>query len=411
MKIRRLILYSIFILFGYDAIAQQQVLNRLKTKVLIVQEKYDMALDMLQNSISSQKTDNTIFCEIGDCQYHKQDYNHAIINYLKADSILQNSSSFELARCYAAIGDNSNSLLWLEKHLKGNQKKTELEIVSDPVFATISHINEWKEFWKKPWYSETETEINAISALLAKGELNEALNELDTYQTKISPKHTYYALQAKAYDQQNLPDQSLLSITQAIEKHSLSDDYLSFRALLFLKTGKYPQALDDISKAIKLNPLTPSYYLKRAEIARLAGDMKMAESDLKIYQELYPESVETNHQLGLLEEAKGNHLTALSYYDKVIEKDASKPAYFLERGKIALDAKQIEKADQDFGMALDLDPHIAEAYLQKGNTRQILQDSEGACYCWKKAKQYGNAEAAKLIYQNCKEENNQVNKL
>ena len=400
---KNLILLGIFFLFVHEGFTQQPVMKQLEAKVLMEQEKYDMALEVLRSEATTQKSNYMVFRAMGDCQYLKKDYPGAITIYLKADSISKNSCSYELARSYALTGDKKSSLLWLEKHLTGNQKKTELQVTTDPAFDILAHSAEWNEFWKKTWYSENETEINAINALLMKSKPNDALNELDVYQAKLSPKHVYYSLQAKAFDLQNLTEQAILSINQAIERHPLSDEYLSFRAGLYLKTNKYSEALDDITKAVQMNRLIPSYYLKRAEIARLVGNMKIAESDLKIYQGLYPESVETNHQLGLLEKAKGNHLTALAYYDKVLEKDVTKPSYFLERGIIAFEVKQIEKADEDFGMALDLDPHLAEAYLQKGNTRLILQDNDGACYCWKKAKQFGNSDAAKLIYQNCKE--------
>jgi tetratricopeptide (TPR) repeat protein len=403
MKMKNFIFFGICFLFVQIGFTQQPVNQRLKAKALMEQEKYDLALDLFKNTTNVQKPDYTIYREMGDCLYFKKEYLLAISNYLKADSLSKNCCSYELARSFAFTGEKKLSLLWLEKHLTGNQKKTELQITTDKAFDELSRTAEWREFWKKSWYTEVETEINAINALLMKGKPNEALSELESYQNQITPKHIYYSLQSKAFDQQNLTEQAIFSINQAIERHPLSDEYLSFRAQLYQKTSNYTEALEDISKAIQMNPLIPSYYLKRAEIARLAGNMKMAESDLKICQELYPESVETYHQLGLFEKARGNHLTALAYYDKVLEKDVTRSSYFLERGVLAFEVKQIEKADGDFGMALDLDPRFAEAYLQKGNTRLILQDKDGACYCWKKAKQFGNSEAAKLIYQNCKE--------
>lgn len=403
MKMNRLLLFGLFLTLLYNASAQQYVINRLKSKVYIEQNQFDLALELLQNTTAFPKADNTIYCDIGYCYFQKQNYTSAIYSYLKADSVSKNIASIELARCYAYNGDNKTALIWLEKHLAGNPKKPELEIITDNAFESVSKTSQWDELWKKQWYSEAETEINAVNALLAKGMPDEAQIELETYQAKISPKHIFFALQAKAYLMQKMPKQSLLSINEAIEKHSMSAEYYFFRSQLLLKSQKYADALNDISKAIKLNNILPKYYIKRAEISRLAGNKKIAELDLKIYEELYPESVETNYQRGLLEKAKGNLLTALDYYDTVIDKDATKAVYFLERGKIALEVKQVEKADGDFGMVLDFDPNNTEAYLMKGNTRFLLEDIDGACFCWKKAKQHGSREAASNIYKNCKE--------
>ena len=232
---------------------------------------------------------------------------------------------------------------------------------------------------------------------------SDALNDLDKLKDNVYPKYEYFALLSKAYAKQNMNEPAISSINEAIKLYGRSDEYFAMRADLLLKTGKFTSSLDDISRAIHLNPNIPAYYIKRAEIARLAGNYTIAETDLKLYQELNPESPNLYEQWGLLENKRGNYLNALDYYDKLIEKDQGKPQYFIGRGNNALAANQIEKADEDFGMALDLDPTLKDAYLQKGNARLLLQDTQGACDNWGRANQLGSKEATNLIYQHCKE--------
>ena len=390
----------LFFFYAAVALSQQPDMALLKTRALMDQKNYNAALENLRPIV---KKNLLAYMWLGDCNYAKRDFSNAILFYLKADSMNKDIASFELSRCFAQKHDNQNAILWLQKHLALTHKKTELEITTDTAFTDLSETNAWKNLWKKSWYTDMEISRNAIAALIEKGNATEATDELEKLKDRFTPKHEYFALSAKAYSKQNMLEPAILFINEAIVLYSRSDEYFSLRAELLFKTGKYANALEDMTKAIRLNPNVPSYYLKRAEIARLAGNNGIAETDLKTYRELYPESAETYHQLGLLENAKGHYLNALDYYDKLIEKEQGKAQYFIERGNNALAANQIGKADEDFGMALDLNPNLPEAYLQKGNARIILQDTQAACFNWKKAKQLGSIEAAKVIYQNCKE--------
>jgi tetratricopeptide (TPR) repeat protein len=397
----KVLITSYFILFAVAASSQQADIHMLKAKVLMDQKRYDAALESLQQS----PTKRTIQFYIlnGDCYYNLHIYTKAIQNYLIADSLENDAASYELARSYAQNNDNAKAIEQLQKHLGLTHKRTELEIISDPAFARLSGTSEWKSVWKKGWYSDQEINRNSIAALIEKGKTEEALNELDKLKDKYYPKHEYLALLSKAYIKSNMNEPALTSINDAIASNSRSDEYFALRADLLLKMGRFSGSFDDMSKAIRLNPNIPVYYIKRAEIARLAGNFKIAESDLKIYEEINPESTNLLEQWGLFENKQGHFLNALDYYDKLIEKDQTKPLYFLERGNNAMLANQLGKADEDYGMALDLDPTLKEAYLQKGNVLILLQDSQGACYNWNKAKRLGSKEATTFIYQHCKE--------
>jgi tetratricopeptide (TPR) repeat protein len=372
----------------------------LKARSLMEQKKYETALENLQHAV---KKSFQVYALSGDCYYQQRNFPKAIENYLIADSIQKDAASFELARCYAQVNDNQKAIFWLQRHLASTHKKTEVEIISDKAFTGLNESIEWNSLWKKSWYTEQEITRNALAASIEKGKAADALNDLDRLKDNFYPKHEYFALLSKAYAKQNMNEPAISSINDAIKLYARADEYFAMRADLLLKTGKFTGSLDDMSKAIHLNPNIPAYYIKRAEIARLAGNYTLAETDLKLYQELNPESTNLYEQWGLLENKRGNYLNASDYYDKLIEKDQAKPQYFLERGTNSLSANQVIKADEDFGMALDLDPTLKDAFLQKGNAHMILQDTHGACYNWNKAKQLGSKEALNLIYQHCKE--------
>ncbi len=391
---------GLFILFSVMASSQQADMGILKAKALMDQKEYVAALENLQHT---NKKGLQFYLISGDCYYQQRNFDKAIQSYLAADSIQKDAASFELARCYAQNNDSRMAISWLQQHLALAHKKTELEIITDTAFTGMSESNEWNTLWKKSWYTDQEVTKNALAASIEKGMAADALNDLDKLKDNFYPKYEYFALLSKAYAKQNMIEPAISSINEAIKLNGRSNEYFAMRSDLLMKTGKFTGSLDDMSMAIHLNPNIPAYYIKRAEIARLAGNYTLAETDLKLYQELNPESTNLYEQWGLLENKRGNYLNALDYYDKLIEKDQAKPQYFIERGINALSANQVDKADEDFGMALDLDPTIKDAYLQKGNARMILQDTQDACYNWDKARKLGSKEAANLIYQHCKE--------
>jgi tetratricopeptide (TPR) repeat protein len=399
---RKIFIFIWILLIPIAGWSQKADISLLKARAYLNQKKADSALNVL-SSRGSLSQSLQVFKWEGESYYQKKEYTRAQDYYLKADSISRNSSDFELACCYARLNEPAKAFLWLEKYLALPSKKSELEIINEPAFAGLKGLSGWSALWKKDWFTELETEKNAIYALLAKKRAADALSELENYESKFAPRHEFFYLQARAYEGTNLPALALTAIQKANALYSFSDVYLAYEADLLKKTKKYNDGIDDLTKAIRVDPSNALYYLKRGEMARLAGNYQMAEKDLELYVGLYPEVPESYMQLGLLEKAQGHTQNAMDYFDKLLEKDQAHAQYFLERGSMALKINQIQKADEDFGMALDLDPTLSEAYLQKGNIHFELDDLTGACFYWSKAKQLGSSEAAKQIYKNCKE--------
>ena len=379
--------------------AQTVNVNILKAKACIDQSKLDSALTLLNLENSSVQKEKLV----GDIYFRKKAFGTSCKHYILADSIEKGTASYDLSRSYAAMNNAAKATAWLQKYMSLPGKKSELEITKDTAFQKISETNEWNQLWQKDWYSTSEIERNAVLALLSRGRVSEAAAELESNEGKFSPRHEYFYLQAKVYEKQHLNDLAIESMSKALTYNSFSDEYYALNANLLKNSKKYNDALESMNKAIRLNPYNPDYYLKRGEIAVLTGEFGIAEKDMKLYKSLYPNELETYHQLGLLENARGNRQNAMDYYDVLLAKDKSHVQYFLERGKLALQLDQVQKADEDFSMALDLNPGVPDAYLNKGKTLQILNDTKGACFYWAKARGLGSAEAANLIKDNCKE--------
>lgn len=369
-------------------------------KAIAAAEKkdYSTAIDLLatisQNNIPAMKLK-------ADCYYGMNRYDDALQTYLAINKLFKDEAMLDIAKSYAAKGNNDEALSWLEKYLDHKNKLNEYAIVSDKAFQSLTNTKEWKNIWKKDWYSQAEIQRNAVNSLLRLDNSSEALDELDKDQSRSLLKHEYFAFRAKAYANLKQWEAALNNINQALELQKSIDDYWIIRGNIYFEGAEYAKAEEDYSKALSLNPYTIPLYLKRSEAARLAGDMSQAAEDMDIYQQLYPKAPETIYQLGKLEAARENYSEAIAYFNKLLSQNKSNPDYYMERGLIELKIEDYQAADEDFGMALDLNPSLREAYLNKGKIRIYLLDNDSACFNFEKAISLGSAEASKLYIEHC----------
>jgi tetratricopeptide (TPR) repeat protein len=395
----RIILYIVLFTFGI-AYGQKADISILQTKALISQNKFNEALETITSSTPSNKTE--IYKLKGYCYFETGRIKQALTYYLKADSISGNSSSLEIAKCYASLLMPQPAAQWLTKHLNSKYKLSEYEIVADTSFAAISHSNEWKNLWKKEWYSPSDIEKSAIKSLIIGGNIKEALTRIDNNRNSIKPTYELNYLEALLYKSLKQWDASLASINMTLESNNRNEQYHLLKSEILKETGNYGESVKSITAAIEINPNEPDYYLKRAEASRLSGNYPLAQTDMELYQKLFPETPETLYQLGMLEYSKGYYLNSLDYFTRLLQKVQTNPVYYAERGNAAYRAERYEIADQDMAAALDIDPNLEKANLIKGKLRLYFSDTEGACFYFEKAAKSGNREATQLLEEKCR---------
>jgi tetratricopeptide (TPR) repeat protein len=398
-KLIGIISFIFLFLFG-QTVGQKADLTILKAKAYLSQKKYNEVLQVLSQKQTLQSVET--FKIKGLCFYETGNFINALTIYLKADSIRKNSCSYEIARCYAQMNQPKQSSNWLIQHLSGNNKRSEFDINTDKAFEIISATNEWKNIWKKEWYTPSEIEKTAINALIKHEKFTEAIDRIDKSRNIITPKSELNALEANIYigiKQWNL---ALTSINEAIESNNRNDTYYAIKAEILMMKGDFKGAVDNLTHAIAINTNEPGYYIQRANAAILSENYALAQSDLALYGQLYPQAPETLFQLGKLEAAKGNNLNALDYYSQLLQIDESNPVYFIERAEVAYNSEKYELADHDLALALDLNPEMEKANLLKGKVRMYFMDIETACFYFEKAIKLGNAEALKIYNEKCR---------
>jgi tetratricopeptide (TPR) repeat protein len=395
---QRIFLY-IFLFSFCIASAQKPNLILLKAKALSSQNKYEEAIKILESEKPSSLDLHKL---TGYCYYKTENFSKAIQYYTKADSMSHNSASLEIAKCYASIGDPVKTVDWLKKYLTSKNKLGEFEIVTDKAFAGILQSKEWESLWLHEWYSPAEIEIIAIKALIKHGNIKEAYERLDNNRTTISPKSELDYLEACLLKKYNQLNAALKSINLAIEGNNRNDSYYIEKSEILKEKKNYTESFNSLSKAIELNPNEPEYYLKRSQVGLLAKNYTQSKTDLNLYETLFQDSSETIYQLAKLEAANGHYLNALDYYTKLLDTPKPNPKYYAERGEIAYKTGRYEMADEDLALALDYNPNSETANLIKGKIKLYFNDIPAACYYLETSSRMGNAEATKLLYENCK---------
>jgi tetratricopeptide (TPR) repeat protein len=397
----RLIILYIFLFTFSQVYGQKYNSPLLKAKALISAGKSDEILQTL--TYDANQNNIEILTLIGYTQFIKGNIHDALHIYLKCDSISKNSSSLEIAKCFAVLNDPEKSTFWLTRYLQKIDKLSEYEIITDTIFNKISNSNAWYKLWKQEWYSASDIEKSTIKSFINRKNYNEALSQLENSQKVILPKADFFYFEAIIFNGLEQYPAALKSINNAIESNKQAENYYIEQGIILKNLEKYNDLTTCFSKLIEINPNEPEYYLKRAEAARLSGNFTLARTDLELYLNLIPESPLALFNLGKIEAIQKNYAKAIGYYSELIDIEKGNADYYTEKGELEFVIKKYEMAEADLSMALDINPNLEKANLLKGKIRLHFSDKITACFYLQKAAEKGNLEAKKIINENCGE--------
>ena len=379
---------------------QQTVYYILKARALNEQGKPDLAITLLDRAVSETK-ESGYFTERAEANILKGNYSAALSDYNEANKLTASSGEYGLARIYALKGDAGTALYHLELNLNSSFRKGEQEIMLDPAFGVIENRSEWRQFWKKEWYSSTEKSLSEIE---------------------------YYISAGKA-------DESKTVLSELKQNNPLNNDILYAEALINLAAGKYSEVIKVISGLTLLDPGNEKYlrllakaqtgasnqagasviysqligsgvpdaelYILRAECYRKTGESGKALSDIEKYLDLYPENKNALSLAGKVESASGDNLKALEYFSTNLKLHPNDPECYIDRANSYFVSKSWDLAIKDYSMSLDLKPENSDTWLNKGIGLLNSGKVDDACHDFRKSLRLGNKRAAEFISNNC----------
>ena len=111
-----------------------------------------------------------------DCYYAMNKLEDALLTYLNINKTSKEEATLEIAKIYALKGNKEEAFTWLTKYLDRKNKISEYAIVTDKAFESLVNTKEWKNIWKKDWYSHADIQRNALNAILREGNSQAALD-------------------------------------------------------------------------------------------------------------------------------------------------------------------------------------------------------------------------------------------
>jgi tetratricopeptide (TPR) repeat protein len=372
----------------------------LKARALTEAGKTEQAINLLNRAIAESK-ESRLYSERAEANILKGDYSGAIADFNEANKLTPFSGEYGLSRIYSLKGDAATSLYHLELNLNSPDKKSEKEIMLDPAFSTIENRQEWRQFWKKEWYSITEKGISEIEYYISAGKIDESKDVLSELK--------------KSYDS--------------------NADLLYAEALINLASGKYSEVMKVISGLIILNPGNEKYLrilakaqtgasdpagasttysqllgsgiadagllILRADCYTKTGEDEKALNDIRKYIEIYPENSKALSMAGKVEAKSGDNLKALEYFSVNLKLHPNDPECYIDRADSYFISKSWDLAINDYSMSLDLKPGNSDVWLNKGIALLNSGKTEDACHDFRRSFKLGNKRVTDYISRNC----------
>jgi len=397
---RKILTLLSVLLFTCNVSGQQTVDYILKARAMSEAGKPDIAINILTSEIS-KSNDSRLYKERAELSIIKGDYSEAISDLNEANKITPFSGEFGLSRIYALKGDAATSLYHLEMNITSIFRKGEKEILLNPAFRPIENRPEWRQFWKKEWYSLTERSISEIEYYISAGKVNESRKVLS--ELKNNYQNSDEILYAEALINYSLGKYSevIKLISGLITGDPVNEKYLRIMAKAQAASSNPAGASATYSRLINLGIADAELLILRADCYRKTGEIDKALSDIGKYLEYYPENRAALGIVGNLEILSGDNLKGLEYFSKNLKLHPNDPECYIDRGNSYFGSKSWAWAIKDYSMSLDLKPGDSNTWLNKGIALLNIGRVEDACHDFRKSFSLGNKRASEYISRNC----------
>jgi len=382
------------------AFGQQSVDFILKARAFNSAGKPEMAVKVLSDAIL-MSNDSRLYVERAEARLSQRDYSDAISDLNEANKISPASGEYNLARVYAFKGDAATSLYHLELSMNSSYRRSEKEIMLDPAFNLIDNRAEWRQFWKKEWYSLTEKSISEIEYYVTAGKIDESKNVLSELKNNYKSNDDIIYAEALINLSSGKYDEAVKAATGLVTANQGNEKYLRVLARAQTLTGNPAGASDTYTQLFSAGVADAEILMLRAECYRKTGENDKALQDIEKYLSLYPENKTALSLAGKVEAISGDNLKALDYFSRNLKLHPNDPDCYVDRGNSYFVSKSWDWAIKDYSMSLDLNPANSDAWLNKGIALLNMSRVEDACHDFKKALSLGNKRATEYISSKC----------
>jgi tetratricopeptide (TPR) repeat protein len=132
------------------------------------------------------------------------------------------------------------------------------------------------------------------------------------------------------------------------------------------ETGRKPDAIEEMNKAIAIHPEAAESYIQRAEIYKQSGDYFKAIDDYSRALKIAPEMSSARYDFAQTLRRVKMYGPAIAEYEKAIELDPLKAEAYNNLGFTYVEMGNLDKAIECFRKVIDLDQTYIKAYNNLG---------------------------------------------
>jgi tetratricopeptide (TPR) repeat protein len=398
--IKRSVLVVSALLIAWAVSGQSSYDYLLKAKALNQRGKLAEVIDLL-SGIAGNFNDYRLLLERADAKVRAGDYNGAIEDYNSSNKIKPSSGEYGLSHVYALQNNTAASLSHLEGSMNSPFRRSEKEIMLDPVFSLIENKPEWRQFWKKEWYSRIDEGISEIEFYLSVGKPDEARAVQSELAGAYSGRNEIIYSNALIEYSSGKYQEAIKDLNRLITMEPENEKYLRLLARSQSAISNFAGASQTITRLISLEIPDAGLFIERAECYRKTGELGKSMDDVQKYLLIYPEDKKGLSMAGKVEAASGDNLKALEFFSENLRLHPGDAECYNDRADAYLVSRSWNWAINDYSMSLDLNPGNSDTWLNKGIALVSTGKTEDACHDFRKSLNLGNKRATEYISRYC----------
>ena len=365
-------------------------------------EQFDSAVIHLNRALEATPGRAEIYLQLGIAHFRANNNPAAREAFYEAEKRRQGMGSLYLARTEVRLGHDELALKFLRDHLSSRYRVQEKEILLDEELSRLEGSRGWQQLWnEKQWYSQADRQYQEAIFLKEHGDALEAINILNQLEKRGYKRSQVQTSKALIYEELGNRKAALSALEDAVENDGRNLDAIYRLAVYQLEGGDTEEALGGLDRVIRQDPARFGAYLLRARARSAGDDLAGAMEDIDLYLTYLPGSHEVYYLRGTIQYDHGKYLNAIQAFNRALELENGKAAYYFARGRAYAATNTIRYADRDMSMALDLDPLNGEVWFEKAKLSERLGNRDDACHCYRKAFQFGIHQAGELLERQC----------
>ena len=379
---------------------QQQVDAVMRARAYNSAGNPDLAVKVLTDAITVSG-ESRLYTERAEAHIAQRSYSDAIADLNEANRITPGSGEYGLSKVYALKNDAATSLYHLGLSMQSPSRKPEKEIMLDQAFGKIDNRPEWRQFWKKEWYSATEKGIAEIEYDIASGQTEDSKAVLADLKGNYGSGDDIVYAEALVNLASGKTDAAIRSASDLVTRNPGNEKYLRLLARGQTESNNPAGASDTYTSLLGAGVADAGLLVLRAQCYMKTGENDKALNDLRTYLDLYPDDKEALSLTGREEAISGDNLKAIDFFSKNLKLHPNDAQCFIDRANAYFVSKSWANAINDYSMSLDLSPSNSDAWLNKGLSLMNTGRVEDACHDFRRALSLGNKRASEYISSHC----------